>query len=446
MESADLGAARADAATIERHAGVVHDRFVDVDLRRELFDRAVERRRADRRLPDFQAVPEGGGAGVLVAADELLVRAEDLTGREDLLPRGAEAEPVPGLGGRVVRVSLSPERALRRVDHDRTALRRSGLAAAYNYITAMQVVIKSQGGASPAQRSWPPLTSGPASGARVRVVVIDTGVTDQKRSDGWLAGLARPAGDLGPDDPGTVDLLDVSPANGLLDAAGGHGTAVTGLIQFEAPGVPLVIHNPVPSDGGASETAIATVLVEAVRAGLEAGQSVVVNLSLGTSTVDGEPPLALQAALDEVDALAAASEHEVLIVAAAGNDGDTRPVWPAALPGVVAVGALTQQLTGAGWSTRGFWVDCSVIGDGVLSTYVEGSEDPAFGAPADTFGPDPFALLYGTSFAAPQVAGRVARIAEDEGIGLRDALGRLLTGTPRLPGFGRTLAIQPPAT
>ena len=35
----------------------------------------------------------------------------------------------------------------------------------------------------------------------------------------------------------------------------------------------------------------------------------------------------------------------MLLVAAAGNYGDDRPVWPAALRGVVAVGALTQELT-----------------------------------------------------------------------------------------------------
>lgn len=438
-------AAEADSATVERHAIDTGNRWADPGLYRELLDRAVELRRRDPRLPDFEVVTGERGTPALVVSDELLVRAEDLAGRESALPPGSgDPEPVEGTGGRVLRVRLAPERAGRSVTADRATLRGGGVAAAYNYVTAMQVVIKSKGGASPAARSWPALDRVAPADGTVRVAVLDTGVADQQRGDGWLAGLARPAGTLGPDDPGTVDLLDVSPANQLLDAAGGHGTAVTGLVQSEAPSVPLAVYNPIPSDGGAAETDVAAVLVRAVREAFEAGQSVVVNLSLGTTTVDDTPPLALQGALDTVEAMAAQAELEVLVVAAAGNDGDTRPVWPAASRGVVAVGALGQDLTGASWSSRGIWVDCSVIGDGVLTTYVEGSEDPAFGEPADRFGPDAFALVYGTSFAAPQVAGAVARIAAEQKVGLRTALGRLLADTPRLPDFGRVLAVQPP--
>jgi hypothetical protein len=436
-------AARADAGTIEEHAARTGARWRDADLVRSALDLAVERRRRDPRLPDFEVVRDDRGTPVLVASDELLIRAEDVRGREDLLP--AAARPVPGTGGRVLRLPLAPGRAGRSIQSERGALRRTGVAAAFNHVTAMQVVIKSQGGASPAQRSWPPADLTGAATAPVAVAVLDTGVAGQKRGDGWLAGLARDAGTLGPADPGTIDPLDVSPANGLLDAAGGHGTAVTGLVQHEAPGVPLAVFNPVPSDGGATETAVAAVLVQAVQEAFAAGHPVVVNLSLGTSTVDDQPPLALAAALDTVKELAAEAGLEALIVAAAGNNGDSRPVWPAAFPDVVAVGALTQQLTGASWSSRGDWVDCSVIGDGVLTTYVEGCEDPAFGEPADSFGPDPFALVYGTSFAAPQVSGAVARFAAEKGIGLRDALDQLLAAGTPLPGFGSTFTIQPPA-
>jgi Subtilase family len=437
-------AAEADVRTIEEHEITTQGRWQQPDLLRTLYEQAVARRRRNPDLPDFEVVDDDG-APVLVASDELLVRAADFTGREGALPPGSSGpEPVPGTGGRVLRLSLSPDRALRSVKNDRGVLRQAGLETAYNYVTAMQVVIKSKGGASPASRSWPALDEVAAAEGPVRVAVIDTGVADQKRDDGWLAGLVRQPGTLTADDPGTIDRLDVSPANGLLDAAGGHGTAVSGLVQSEAPQVPLVVYNPIPSDGGAAETDVARVMVQAVQDAFDAGQSVVLNLSLGTNTLDDTPPLALQGALDTIDAMAAESKLEALVVAAAGNDGDTRPVWPAASRGVIAVGALTQDLTGATWSSRGIWVDCSVIGDGVLTTYVEGCEDPAFGEPADRFGHDAFALVYGTSFAAPQVAGRVARIAADEGIGLRDALGLLLAKAPRDPGFGRILAIQEP--
>lgn len=434
-------AAATDAETIRRHGERVGAHWVDLGLRSRLIERAVQLRRRDPRLPDFGAVPAGRGDQVLVASGELLVTAGQLAGRESELPAGTKAVPVEELGGRVVRLVLPPQR--REIRADRDGLRGAGVPAAFTYVTAMAVVIKSQGGAAPAARAWPPVETVP--GSRVRVAVVDTGVADQTRSDGWLAGVARPAGTLGPDDAGNIDLLDVSPANGLLDAAGGHGTAVSGIAQHEAPGVALVAYGPIPSDGGATETDVAVAMVRAVQEAFAAGRSVVLNVSLGTTTLDGEPPLALQAAVDTIEELSAASGYDALVVAAAGNYGDDRLVWPAACRGVVAVGALTQQLTGAEWSSRGPWVDCSVIGDGVLSVYVQGSEDPEFGTPADTFGPDAFALVFGTSFAAPQVAGRVARIAEDEKCGLRDALGRLLTGAPRLPGFGRVLTVQEPA-
>ena len=65
-------------------------------------------------------------------------------------------------------------------------------------------------------------------------------------------------------------------------------------------------------------------------------------------------------------------------MAAAGNFGDTTPTWPAAFRRVVSVGALTADLRPSAFSSRGWWVDCSAIGEGVLSTYVEGEQSPDF--------------------------------------------------------------------
>jgi subtilisin family serine protease len=112
---------------------------------------------------------------------------------------------------------------------------------------------------------------------------------------------------------------------------------------------------------------------------------------------------------------------------------------------VVAVGALTQSLTSADWSSRGSWVDCSTIGEGIRSTYVEGQEnlivDPT---DPDRFPPDAWALWTGTSFAAPQVAGAVAQIAQEQGLTPRQALRQLLVGRPFIPGYGRAVEILPP--
>jgi subtilisin family serine protease len=43
----------------------------------------------------------------------------------------------------------------------------------------------------------------------------------------------------------------------------------------------------------------------------------------------------------------------VVMVAAAGNNGDTEPMYPAAFPEVIGVGALTAEYDAAPFSSRG---------------------------------------------------------------------------------------------
>ena len=170
----------------------------------------------------------------------------------------------------------------------------------------------------------------------------------------------------------------------------------------------------------------------------------VLNLSLGTTTTDDEPPIALQAAVDEIEELAAASPHEALIVAAAGNYGEDRPVVPGRLP------RRGRGRRAAAGPDPGAVVELRRLGDLLGDRrrrpvdVRRGPEDPEFDPVCpDTFGTDPFALQFGTSFAAPQVAARVARVAQQDGIGLRDALDRVLDGAPVEPGYGRVLVVQP---
>jgi hypothetical protein len=86
-------------------------------------------------------------------------------------------------------------------------------------------------------------------------------------------------------------------------------------------------------------------------------------------------------------------------------------------------------------------VTCSVLGEDVLSTYVSGVENPAVDPTGhETFGPDAWATWSGTSFAAPQVAARVAGIARAEGVGVRAALDLLLKeATGHDPDYGALL-------
>jgi subtilisin family serine protease len=429
----------ADVLAVRRHTSDFGKTWEDRNWRREV----LERSRVGRSLlPDQPQIDilERPEEDYLVGVGELLIRTDAYDGLAQRLAKeaGFGAEPMECLRGRVTKL-VKPGASAAELADAAERMQGRGVPVTFNFVPPMAVVIKSQGGPEPAARHWPPHLATAQAGP-VRVAIVDTGITCQTRTDGWLDGLAH---------PGNIDALYENPdapdpADRRLDAAGGHGTSVAGIIQHEAPATTVAMYAAVPQDGSALESGIACAMVTAVQEGFDADQSVVLNLSLGTTTTGDEPPVALQAAVDLIEEMAAEQDRDVLIVAAAGNYGDSRPVWPAAFRGVVAVGALTQQRTPAPWSSRGPWVDCSVLGDGVLTVYVEGTEDSFFDTDPDTFGPDSFALQFGTSFAAPQVAGRVAHIAQQQKVSPRHALGRVLAGARRVPDFGRVLDIQPP--
>jgi subtilisin family serine protease len=122
----------------------------------------------------------------------------------------------------------------------------------------------------------------------------------------------------------------------------------------------------------------------------------VIVMSLGAYTGDDRPP-------PLTDTLAANVGPGTVVVASAGNNSSPRPQFPAALPGVVAVGALDS--TGRAWfSNFGPWVDACAPGVDVLSTYLFHEEK---GGPRRTF--NGYARWSGTSFAAPKVAAVIAR-------------------------------------
>ncbi|MFC5381067.1 S8 family peptidase [Aquipuribacter nitratireducens] len=386
-----------------------------------------------RELPDRE---------VLVVEQQLLARTGDLTAAARRLvdDAGWTGTEVAALDRRVTSLRAGSGRA---VDAERL---RGDLAdldppvrVSLAYLTPTRPVMKST--VTPdLPAPGEPLPSPPTApeagpGEPVRVVVVDTGLAVTARTDGWLEGLQE---------PGNTDPLDVFPRpNGRLDLSAGHGTFVAGLVAQHAPGVPVTVVRAVDSDGLADEVEVAGKVVAAVQEHLAPGGRLVVNLSLGTETLDDEPPVALAVALELVRELERSREAEVLLVAAAGNDGSTTRCWPAAFAatdgGVVAVAGLGSDGRPAAWSTHGEWVTCSAPGEAVLSTFVEGAEDPAFDPQWQEFPADAWAYWTGTSFAAPQVAARVAAAARASGGSLADALAGLLDGTPREPGFGALL-------
>lgn len=113
-----------------------------------------------------------------------------------------------------------------------------------------------------------------------------------------------------------------------------------------------------------------------------------INMSLGTNSD-------IQSFRDAVDAAYAAG---VIIVAAAGNDGDTDPDsdvdYPAAYDSVIAVAATDSNDNRASWSSDGPEVELSAPGVSIRSTWKD----------------DGYNTISGTSMASPHVAGTAALI------------------------------------
>jgi len=424
-----------DVRRICEQVGNIGRRQDDAAVRADLIRQLQERRkgREEDGFVQFDPVPDPRGDEVLVVRDLLLIRAEELEDREvrSLVETyGLEQEPVECLDNRLVRL-LIPDTRGARLTELAGALRARGVPASVNYVTPMGVVAKGLGGPEPSAAKNVPRRPDPGPGEPVRVAVIDTGIAGTERGDGWLTGLVR---------PGNVDPLDDLPRpDGFLDFGAGHGTFVAGVVEQVAPGAELVVYRALDSDGIGDKVDVACKMVTAVREGAQ-----ILNLSFGLEALDDRPPVAFEVALEIIDEIAAQEERDLLVVAAAGNFGRERPCWPAAFCNVVAVAGLTQRLAPAKWSSRGSWVDCSTMGEGVWSTYVQGNESPVIDPEPDRFREDAWALWTGTSFAAPQVAGAVAKIAQEEGLTPRQALNQLLAGKPLASGYGRAVRILAP--
>jgi hypothetical protein len=420
-----------DLRRIYQQVGTVGRLQNDAAVRHDLIRMLRTRRAGKEDLTQFEVVSDPLGGEVLVVKGELLMRAtalENESVRALLGAYGLEPDFVGGLDDRVARLTIPDADGSRLIELS-GALRARGVPVSVNYVTPMGIVMKGLGGPELSQ-GGPPERPPPGPGDPVSVAVIDTGVAEAKRSDGWLTGLVR---------PDNIDPLDALPApDGFLDLGAGHGSFVTGVVQQVAPDSDIRVYKALDSDGIGSKVEVANAMVRAVREGAQ-----ILNLSVGLEALDDRAPVAFEVALEMIGEIAAELEREVLVVAAAGNFGRARPCWPAALPEVVAVAGLTQDLAPAEWSSRGSWVDCSTIAEGVRSSYAEGRENPIIDPDPETFGPDAWALWTGTSFAAPQVAGAVANIAQETGVGPRQALDLLLDGKQEVPGYGRAVEILP---
>ena len=219
-------------------------------------------------------------------------------------------------------------------------------------------------------------------GRGVVVAVVDTGVNP--------AGAVLPASAV----QTGVNLL---PGGGPGDVdCHGHGTMMAGVIAgrpglatFEGVAPDATILPVTVTDESTDDPTAAARIGAGIRWAVDHGAQVV-NVSI-TTTPDN-------AALDS--AVAYARDHNVLIVAASGNDQNAGPLYPASIPGVLSVGGVEA--------------------DGSVYTQSEVGGHAGVGAPASaiwsvgvqpTSPNQPYVLSgEGTSYASAFVAGTAALI------------------------------------
>lgn len=311
---------------------------------------------------------------------------------------------------------------------DMETLRDKGIRAALNPIVPLGHVIKGEDFPAPTTVTIPAPSNVP-SGAPIRVAIIDTGITSEQRTDQWLGSIVRTAQN--------VDFLDVLPFPGdnRLDWFSGHGTFVSGVVQQLAPGSDTRVYRFTTSDGLGTEKDVAEAVLRAVDDATADGVRLIINLSVGVPAIAGVPPVALANVAQQL-----AGNPNVLLVAAAGNDGTDDPMYPAAFDGVIGVGALTAEYEPAPFSNHGKnFLDCSTVGVGIVSTFVAGLMPPEKNpnVPDYTFPTNSWAVWSGTSFSAPQVCAAIAaRCQTDPNLSPRDAFAQVTQGAPELQGYG----------
>jgi hypothetical protein len=262
------------------------------------------------------------------------------------------------------------------------------------------------------------------AGQGVRVVVADTGLdpSAEKRTP-WLAGVT-----------GDVDLGTLQ--NPMTEYAG-HGTFIAGVVRCMAPAAEVHVRATFGIGGAVFETALLDGLIDI----LDNDYPDIISLSAGTWTHASRDLLTMQ-----LFGRRRLRLHKgVLLVAAAGNDNQRWPFWPAAAPYAVSVGALDKGWIGkAQFSNFGHWVDAYAPGDDLVNAFPAGvyigQEEGNKGV---EFKYEGMARWSGTSFATPLFAGMTAARMSTTGENGVDAAARLLKLAQKraIPGLGA--AIRP---
>ncbi len=277
-----------------------------------------------------------------------------------------------------------------------------------------------------AERVWEIQTGDPS----VVIAVLDTGIAYEdfgpfRKAPDWgntrfVGGLNVFTGDSHAND----DNFHGTHVASVIAEATDNGVGVAGL-AFECALMPVKV---LDERGEGSFFGVAEGVDHAVSFVQEGVHPVkVINLSLGSSAESRTLALA-------IDRAHAAG---IVVVASAGNDGNSPVTYPAALPNVIAVGAVDGRKQRAPYSSYGAALDVVAPGgdierdddgDGEIDGILQQSFDPLTVALEGRY--DDFAYFFaeGTSQAAPHVAA-IAALLVRQGITDPDAVKAVIEAT-----------------
>jgi subtilisin family serine protease len=218
---------------------------------------------------------------------------------------------------------------------------------------------------------------------------VNAGLNDDQQTTGFLDDDQQTAGFLDDDqqtagflDGAGVRLLDDQQTAGFLDGrnpAYSHGTLCAGILVAVAPGAMIMPIRAFDDNGNADVFTLA----KAIRWAAEHNADII-NMSFGT----------LEDAKVLSEAVSYARNKGVLLVASAGNDNTSTPQYPAAYAGVITVASTNLADQKASFSNYGSNIVVDSPGVDIISAYPGGG----------------YAMVSGTSFSAPEVAGEVALV------------------------------------
>jgi thermitase len=212
-------------------------------------------------------------------------------------------------------------------------------------------------------------------------------------------------------DQNGVSILNQSSA-GFLDGHGpaySHGTLCAGLISVVAPDAMIMPLRAFDDDGSADMFTLARAIRYAAQNGAQ-----VINMSFGTTGYS-------KAMKDSVDF---AVYRGVVLVASAGNNNTAVAQYPAAYAGVAGAAATDLLDRKASFSNYGSFVYVAAPGVNVISAYPDNQ----------------YAIVSGTSFSAPIVAGEAALVRSLRATGVTSTVGTSSTNiNSQNPGYAGQL-------